>query len=251
MTQKPLLSLFNASAKVREHLYLALESGRKVSAKVRFGRRSSDKSNKCWMHCTPLLDAEQIRVWVIILIDVPPEMASRESQGTLASTKARIGAKHDLTAIERENEMPSGFERTLVHGVGARNGSDASSAPHVHRDSRIKAVSTTSSRSMKESSSDQDSVKKAENKDRTAGTQHRSRSQSRNDSFPQSRPGAAVATRPPFNISASSSLDGSVSDKAPINVPGDTPSFRGNSGYVPPRKTYKSLSPYGILFPDN
>lgn len=76
------------------------------------------------------------------------------------------------------------------------------------------------------------------------------------DSRPTSRGSAFVpiqsTMQPKVKIAGRPSIDGDGARKAPINMPGRSDAERetGMDGRPPARRTYKSLSPYGILFED-
>lgn len=58
--------------------------------------------------------------------------------------------------------------------------------------------------------------------------------------------------QPKVRIAGRSSMDGEALRRAPVNMPYRTNVDAGDGldGRPPPRRTYKSLSPYGILFED-
>ena len=70
MLQAPLMGQIGGSQRVRDDLARALETGRKVTAKVQWISRPANDSRSRWIHCTPLLGVNGlIAVWMVILVD--------------------------------------------------------------------------------------------------------------------------------------------------------------------------------------
>lgn len=68
--QSPFLNKIGGSNRVREELTGAFAEGRGVTAKVRWVTKGDDQGKNKWIHCTPLVGAQnQIGVWMVVIVD--------------------------------------------------------------------------------------------------------------------------------------------------------------------------------------
>lgn len=258
MLQSHLMGHIGGSTRVRDDLSHALEVGRKVTAKVQWLSKGSPKSQARWIHCTPLLGTnDAVGVWMVILVDDGDDNEARAAQEVIASdvpVTKRLDPEYMAQALpwntERQDELPN---RTRSHADGItgpiprrplyRLPTDTGEpGPIVRAGPKIagKAYSFTSSGDRGVGASDASSA-------RGDGSRPPS-SRGSADTPLQSamQPKVKYAGRP------SLTMDPDGARKPPIHMPyqQDQGERGGSEGILPVRKTYKSLSPYGILFED-
>ena len=244
---------------MREDLAHALEVGRKVTAKVQWLSKGSPKSRARWIHCTPLLGInDAVGVWMVILVDDEEDDDDGKEAQEVAASNVSSGKRLDPTYMAQA--LPWNTERHDMSTNRTRNHADCTTGPIPRRPlfrlptdtgepgpivragPKIagKAYSFTSTSDRGVSASDASSA---------GGDRSRPPSSSSSTMMPlQStmQPKVKYAGRP------SLSMDADSARKPPIHMPyRPSEGERGGSdGILPVRKTYKSLSPYGILFED-
>ena len=246
------------STRVRDDLSHALEVGRKVTAKVQWLSKGSPKSRARWIHCTPLLGInDAVGVWMVILVDDEDDNEAREAQEVAASDVSggkRLDPKYMAQALpwhtERQEKLTD-RTRTNADGVTGpiprrplfRLPTDTGEpGPIVRAGPKIagKAYSFTSSSDRGVGASDVSSA---------GGDRSRPPSSSGSAVMPLQ---SAMQPKVKYTGRPSLSMDADSARKPPIHMPYQ-PSERergGSDGILPVRKTYKSLSPYGVLFED-
>ena len=104
------------SQRVRDDLARALETGRKVTAKVQWISRPAKDTRPRWIHCTPLLGVNGlIAVWMVILVDdTDDKLGSREDPRAEPPTSNRSNsAAVILPWTNIEEPSPSDAVRDL------------------------------------------------------------------------------------------------------------------------------------------
>ena len=286
--QQPLVKSIGGSSRVREDLVHALEIGRKVTAKVQWLSPLS-KSNDCWIHCTPLLGIdESVGVWMVILVDadadehtskyheVEPESRANAVRGgkytedpfsreTTRKDKSTAGASIVLLTngdpnVQDEDEMV----RAKPKKVGRGPISDSAQSPHpstVKMDSAGRTGGQINNPSDERNAAMHEEYSKRGNDSRQKSVDNRHlsydrRPLNRDDRSLSSASGELPIqsqSRPIVKIAGRPSFEGKVVKPLPINMPGQPESSAKDDpdGLRPIRKrTYKSLSPYGIIFND-
>ena len=266
--QSPLLSRIGGSTRVRGDLAHALEVGRKVTAKVQWLSKTATTSQARWIHCTPLLNVnDTIGVWMVILVDDEDDKEEERDQVVHKTrSSSRWGSTHKEEALpwdEKRKQTSSSDISIATRGNTARSqisneiGMPKKWRPMFRQPSEMddqasesfvagpgpknggRAFSVTSN-------SDQHNSVDEERRTSNAGAETRPTSQGSTFVPIQStmQPKVKIAGRPSF--------DGDGARKAPINMPGraDTERETSMDGRPSARRTYKSLSPYGILFED-
>lgn len=246
------------SARVRDDLSHALEVGRKVTAKVQWLSKGSRKSRARWIHCTPLLGVnDAVGVWMVILVDDEEGNEAREAQEVPASN---VSSAKRLDPNYLAQALPWNTERQEKLTDGTRNLADSSTGsiarkplyrlptdtgepgPIVRAGPNIagKAYSFTSSSDGGFGAS----VVSSAGADRS-----RPASSSSSVAMPLQ---SAMQPKVKYTGRPSLSMDADSARKPPIHMPYQSSEGekRESDGILPIRKTYKSLSPYGILFED-
>ena len=243
---------------MRDDLSHALEVGRKVTAKVQWLSKGSRKSRARWIHCTPLLGInDAVGVWMVILVDDEDDDEAREAQETPASnvfSTKRLDPNYLAEALpwntERQEKLTDRTRNHADDSMGSmarkplyRLPTDTGEpGPIVRAGPKIagKAYSFNSSNDRGFSTSDVSS----------AGAD-RSRPASSSSSVAMPRQ-SAMQPKVKYTGRPSLSMDAENARKPPIHMPyQSSENERGEiDGILPVRKTYKSLSPYGILFED-
>ena len=258
MLQSHLMGHVGGSTRVRDDLSHALEVGRKVTAKVQWLSKGSPRSRARWIHCTPLLGMnDAVGVWMVILVDDEDDNETRGAQEVAASevpVEKRLDPEYMAQALPWNTESRDNLTnrtRTYADSVTGppprrplfRLPTDTGEpGPIVRAGPKIagKAYSFTSSSDRGLGTSDASSA---------GGDRSRPPSSNSSVSTPlQSamQPKVKYAGRP------SLTMDPDSARKPPIHMPYQTSEDEsgGSDGILPIRKTYKSLSPYGILFED-
>lgn len=262
------MSRIGGSSRVRDDLAHALEVGRKVTAKVQWLSKTTPKSRPRWIHCTPLLGVnDAIGVWMVILVDDDDEAEEAQPpEIPIQRDGARPGTNYTSEALPWDSErrkVNPGVSTSIwsdTDNFGNRSeeytrpkpprrplfrqptdlGESSHALPAIRSGPRIagKAYSFTSTNDGHITADDDSSF-----------TGDRSSRPTTSDST--SLP-LKTTMQPKVRIAGRSSMDGEGLRRAPINMPYRTNVDAGEEleGRPPPRRTYKSLSPYGILFED-
>ena len=250
VVQSPLLSLINGSTRVCESLCSAFEGGRKVTAKVQWGSKGVQPLGIYWIHCTPLLSQkDNVAVWVIIFVDSekssrdqiqPSETAGGivlDGKSTHNAAVTPWEANEGLHALKESVTLPT---RNAVSTSSRSEASQARLQKSLQSDRGGSSVVSTNS-SNEASDSAGSSGRRV--------THMRETPSRRNDDRNLPEPGSSAIVdqmRPQLR----SFSPPSTSDKRPpIKFPGNSDG-KSETSQEPPRKTYKSLSPYGVLFSD-
>ena len=248
------------STRVRDDLSHALEVGRKVTAKVQWLSKGSRKSRARWIHCTPLLGINDVvGVWMVILVDDEDDNDEevREAQGAAGSNMSsgkRLDPDYMAQALpwntERQEKLT---DRTRNHADGStrpiarrplyRLPTDTGEpGPIVRAGPKIagKAYSFTSNSDQGLSASDVSSA---------GADRSRPASSSSSAAMPLQ---SAMQPKVKYTERPSLSMDAENARKPPIHMPYQPSEGEReeSEGILPIRKTYKSLSPYGVLFQD-
>ena len=252
---------------MRDDLAHALEVGRKVTAKVQWLSKTAPKTRARWIHCTPLLGVnDAIGVWMVILVDDEDDLEGNSEQKVVdLHNTSRLGSSYTAEAVpwdavghktattgvsnniwsEGSDSMKSAEERNypklkkpLVRHP-PDTGGPAQSPIVIRPGPKIagKAYSYTSISHGHIAADDGASI-----------GSDRSRPSSSSSSILTP---AQISMQPKVRIAGRQSMDSDNARKPPINVP-YRPSVDGKeeNRVIPVRRTYKSLSPYGILFED-
>ena len=285
--QQPLMKSIGGSSRVRQDLSHALEMGRKVTAKVQWISAES-KSNTRWIHCTPLLGVnDSVGVWMVILVDAEPDEDARKDREAAKSevrhkTKGdsctsdpipwdkttqrknnvsgvstaiwseggSVGQKNELVQTRPrrvgwgpipENVLPPPPSKTRV-GASPRAGGQTYSYNSIDEmDTTVDDEFSIGSNNGKWESID-DKPSSRDERPLTCNDRLSSTGSSRVPIRAQLRPTVKIAGRPSFEAPR----------PAPINMPGPPRPTAADDpdGLRPVKRTYKSLSPYGIIFDD-
>ena len=251
---------------MRDNLAEALEVGRKVTAKVQWLSKTAPKSRPRWIHCTPLLGInDTVGVWMVILVDDEDEAESEpEQQVTKPLDNSRIRPSYTAEAIPWD----TGNQKANAAGVSTRiwsEGDDSRRRPEdttkpnprkplfrlptdtvemtqppsiVRPGPKIagKAYSYTSSNDGQIAADDS-----------ATASSDRSRPNSSSSSILTP---IQTSMQPKVRIAGRPSIDGGNARKPPVNMPYRPITDEREDRAIPIRRTYKSLSPYGILFED-
>ena len=261
------MNRIGGSARVREDLSHALEVGRKVTAKVQWLSKSAPKSRARWIHCTPLLGVnDAIGVWMVILVDDEDEVEDEPEQkpNVPPRSSSRLAPGIPTEAI------PWSASEKKASGMGVSTsiwseGQDIRSRPEDHTKSRPRKPLFRQPSDMGESmqpplitrpgpkiagkaysyTSNSDGQLAADDTSSTSGDLKRPESSSSS-----SRMTVQSSLQPKVRIGGRQSMDSDSARKPPINLPYRPSVDEGEEGRIPVRRTYKSLSPYGVLFED-
>ena len=253
---------------MREHLAHALEIGRKVTAKVEWLPAPRKESRLCWIHCTPLLGANDvIGVWMVILIRIEDEPSNDENptEETIKQPRPSFDAAaipwddghltRKAKAFSKQSADDRGGPRSKVTGLDDMEfHSNAPIQPKKRNDPAN--ASTTLLHSVKHKAArSHDSAERSGNGLIGDSTSSRddytldgiiSRAASESGSIPPD----LEQVRPKTTSLRQHSVESSKTEKSPIKMPGLNPRESGEPDTKPVRRTYKSLSPYGVLFQD-
>ena len=255
---------------MHDDLAHALEVGRKVTAKVHWLTKGSPKSRARWIHCTPLLGVnDAVGVWMVILVDDDDETEGESNQQVTSSnirSSSRLGSNYTAEALpwdsERQKTNP-GVSTTIWSGSDKSNKStddmmrpaprrpifrQPSDTDECHSQVTIRPGPKIAGRAYSITSNSDRGIS-ANDETSAGGDWSRPTSSGSSNVVPiQStlQPKVKFAGRP------SLSMDGDCPKKPPINMPYRPSEGEqdGLEGRLPIRRTYKSLSPYGILFED-
>ena len=266
--QSPLLSRIGGSTRVRRDLAHALEVGRKVTAKVQWMSKTAITSQARWIHCTPLLGVnDTIGVWMVILVDDESDRDEECEQLPYSiHSNSQRGSNYTAEALPWDDRPQRADSSAVPTGIG----SDTAETQTSDEVGSLKAGRPTfrlptemansgqqpfamvtgpnlDGRAFSVTSNSDQNISVDEGKRTSAGGA---------DNRPTSQGSTFVpiqsTMQPKVKIAGRSSLDANGSRKAPINMPGRSGAERETSVDARPsaRRTYKSLSPYGILFED-
>ena len=267
--QQSLMKSIGGSSRVRQELVHALEMGRKVTAKIQWLSPLS-KSNECWIHCTPLLGInESVGVWMVILVnadsdediskhrEVEPEIRANAIRGgnhagnatpweSTRKSKTPAGAS---TAISTDGNSNMQEEDDIVKAKPKRAGRGlVPDSAQPSRPSKARADSALRTAWTPVASNPSGERNAANNDEYSIGGY-----ESRQESVNNSKAPIQSQLRPTVKIAGRPSFEEKLVKPAPINMPGPPRSSAEDDpdGLLPVRKrTYKSLSPYGIIFDD-
>lgn len=270
--QSPLMSKIGGSARVRDELAHALEVGRKVTAKIQWKSKTKPKSRSRWIHCTPLLGVnDAIGVWMVILVDdedeseSEPERASPKEQSSSSSSSTHhvppIPAQVVPWNTQSHKLQPGGVSTMIWSESGSGRQHEESPRPQLRKtlsrqtsssgDSRRtplasrpgpkiagKSYSFTSAAHGRVSMDDDGCSSREDDKSRPT------------TSSSQSAIPLKSSMQPKVKIPGQFSVDDDSKRRPPVNMPYRPGVVDDEDGaHRPPaRRTYKSLSPYGILF---
>ena len=235
---------------MRDDLSHALEVGRKVTAKVQWLSKGSPKSRARWIHCTPLLGInDAVGVWMVILVDDGDDEA-RGAQEVAASDESR-GKRLDPTYMAQA--LPWNTERQDKLPDRTRNHADSTTGP-VPRRPLFRLPTDTGEpgpivRAGPKIAGKTYSFTSTSDASSAGGDRSRPPSSSSGAVMPLQ---SAMQPKVKYTGRPSLSMDADSARKPPIHMPYQPSEGErgGSDGILPVRKTYKSLSPYGVLFED-
>lgn len=285
--QQPLMKSISGSSKVREDLSRALEMGRKVTAKVEW-LSAELKSSTRWIHCTPLLGVnDNVGVWMVILVDAEPdedpcqdrETAKPEDRITTRSsiyvsdptpwdttTRRNNNASESTTAVRREGpyRAQEGDEtvRSDLGSIGHGSVPETVPTPTLlttgaGQSPRIGARTCSHNLNNERQPDMFDELPVRGNNGRQGPLEIRPSTHDGRPLANDDRPSSSGSSRVPMQtqlrptVRLAGHLSDEASKSAPINMPGlPRPAAGGDPDGLRPvkKRTYKSLSPYGILF---
>ena len=261
---------------MRNDLARALEVGRKVTAKVQWLSKTPPKSRARWIHCTPLLGvSDAIGVWMVILVDDDVEIEKKRDELPVeARQESSTASNYTSAALPWDTEVKkaqsTGVSTTIWSEAASNKGALEEGVPNpkgkkprrplLRQPSDVGEPGQTSTLGMPVTVR---SGPKIAGKAYSFTSAHEEARLSTDEELlgNGSRPSTSESdimvnqksTQPKVKIAGrpSTHTEGFVK-LAPINMPyrsiqsGDD----GSEGGLPVRRTYKSLSPYGILFED-
>ena len=264
--QSPLLNKIGGSARVRDDLAHALGVGRKVTAKVQWLSKTAPKSRARWMHCTPLLGVnDAIGVWMVILVDDENDSEGEpEKQEPASRANNRPAINYTADAIpwdvERQNASRMGTSTSVWS-----EGGESRNRPQEPTRNKLKKPLLRQTSDTKESTQVAPIVRPGP---RIAGKAYSFNSSNDgqitvddsivpagNDSRPSSSNSSIptpmqISMQPKLRLAEQRSTSIEVPKSPPVNMP-YRPSIDSKADSTKPvRRTYKSLSPYGLLFED-
>lgn len=248
------MSRIGGSSKVREDLAHALEVGRKVTAKVQWISNPMAKHQSRWIHCTPLLGAnDSVGVWMVILVEAGGESGVGREQDTHAvRNESWLGSNYTADALPwdaaRQKNNSFGVSTSIWSGE-----EEVKHNPWQPENAQAKQVVDSTRSHMTRSGSGPriGGVDYSSPSTGDRGVTPPDNGQTLGDVGSNILP-VRSQTHSTVKIAGRPSMDGANSRKLPINIPGQ-PKIDGEKdtdGLIPTRRTYKSLSPYGILFED-
>ncbi|KAL9127101.1 MAG: hypothetical protein Q9217_003951 [Psora testacea] len=262
VTQTPIRSLINGSNRVQDHLEEALKVGRKVTAKVQWLGKAGPTGKSCWIHCTPLLGANDIvGVWMVILVNAEYDIVEDEqSTPPLHKSTNQLSSTYNAAAIpwDTNRQIPqaldcsgnSSSERVSANKGPLRRPSPGRGSEIAQTKERaVTNLPSPPSQPMADAyllgqSGLQGSDRRIGPSDDTTLGGHNDRPPSQSSSILPVR----TQLQPKIVFHGRTSVDSDSSKKSPINLPGSHSEEEAGADRPPFRKTYKSLSPYGVLF---
>lgn len=265
--QSPLLNRIGGSSRVRGDLAHALEIGRKVTAKVQWVTKNTTEPHARWIHCTPLLGVnDTVGVWMVILVDGENDGGvQREQVSQETSSVSRLASSYTADALPWDERR----QRTDMSGVSTSIWSDTAESKRFEEASKSKPRRSIFRQPPEMDDSAQQSFVArpgpkiagraysfTSNSDRRISIDEESRTSTGVVDDRPSSQGRTIGSiqstmQPKVRIAGRPSFEGHGSRQAPVNMPGPQNSERDagmGDGRAFARRTYKSLSPYGILF---
>ena len=251
------MSRIGGSTRIRGDLAHALQVGRKVTAKVQWISKTATTSVSRWIHCTPLLGVnDTIGVWMVILVDDEDDGDGERQQASHETrTSSSLDANHIAEALPRDNKRHRAISSVWSGSADSRDFDEIGRPKARQSISRLPSEKGEAAGSGRKiggqassiaSSGDQRVSLDEEKKTPIGGTDDRPTSQGKTALPIQS------AMQPKVRIGGRLSLEGDEERKVTINMPGRRVGQKetGIDGRPSARRTYRSLSPYGILFED-
>ena len=247
-----------------DNLANALEVGRKVTAKVQWLSSAGPTRKMCWIHCTPLLGAnDTVGVWMIILVNAENDDDENDKPAApLQSYDNQLNSTYNAAAIPWDTDRHarkamrdcggSSSERNLnQNGVSMRPEPNGKGETLKRNEDTGSALPSAAAHSKANPGILGLTGRLGENRPVASSKECRLGS---NNTRPNSQDSCISPTRtqlqPKTNLPGHAS-DGDSSRKAPIKLPGHcTTDVETGAGRTQVRRTYKSLSPYGVLFHD-
>ena len=259
--QTSITSRIGGSTRVRDHLAYALKVGRKVTAKVQWLSEADSEGRLCWIHCTPLLGAnDAVGVWVIILVNaehgtsqgnepivIPEDSGFQLGRSYHAAVTPWDTGRHVMEVVKARLGSGDDNKRGDVEGSdeSAGNGTFVLAKDNVGSGLAIQTIQRVA-----DPSSFGHDVRGPTN-----GPMASNNGQTLTDegSRPTSQDTAVVPVRaqlqPKSKVHAITEIDSKSMKRSPINVPGHASSEEvEGQNRQRGKRTYKSLSPYGVLF---
>lgn len=262
------MNSIGGSPRVREDLAHALEMGRKVTAKVQWLSKTAPRSRARWIHCTPLLGVnDAIGVWMVILVDDEDDRGERDLEPTPSEKRSQLRPHYTTEVLpwdtERRTSNIAGVSTSVWSETGKslKKPRDETPRPKPRRPPFQQPTDVADpvlqtpfvarpgpSISGKAHSVNWLNGQGGSIDDLTGspapGLEARSTSQGSTITPIQS------TMQPKIKIVGESGFPGDGARKRTINLPGRSNNDEDNGTVVRPltRRTYKSLSPYGILF---
>ena len=302
------------SQRVRDDLARALETGRKVTAKVQWISRPANDTRPRWIHCTPLLGVNGlIAVWMVILVNdtddylgsredapVEPTFSNRSNSAAVilpwtnieepslsgdvrdlhstnttspSASQSSIGSQHGRRAPSNTVTVPPERNRLrkerqspdkLPSGSSKAYGASAVTSPFASStDVRYNVSIWSEKQDQKQSASTEKQLKLGKPRfgeppdgvgsqiplrpgPRINGKAYSFNSNSEHGISPDDDSTRSNDGERP--LSRSSSVAPTRGTGPPIHSPSNSSGQSRGDDRLPIRKTYKSLSPYGILF---
>ena len=224
------MDLITGFAKVCRDLAKALEDGMKVTAKVRWLLGPDKLEAPCWVHCTPLMGpGNVIRVWTAVLI------SAGKSNRRIAQHKVSPQHQDSNLAVVRYNKNALSSNSSLV---ASDNSSDTAQSLASNKVDREHARKTPKSHSMVRlpggPSLDQ-RRSSLSSSHRSSVSDVKSQSTRKRERLNDAKP--SLNTLVPLPSRNTTPIEAATVQKQPEIA-----------GSHPGRRTYKSLSPYGVLF---
>ena len=267
--QSPLLDRIGGSTRVRDNLAHALEVGRKVTAKVQWLSKTEPKRRARWMHCTPLLGvSDVVGVWMVILVDDESKEEIEVAPRMTSPPTHSLGSNYTAEALPWDARI----HRTNVTGVSTTIWS-AANEPKATKNTSLENPKNKPKKQLVRQPSDTSEKIQSQVTVRPgpkiAGKAY-SFTSSNDGQFMtddksscedgRSRPASSSSNitpiqdtmQPKVRIAGCPSMEADSSRKPSMNVPYRPSADAREEGLnaLPARRTYKSLSPYGILFQD-
>ena len=262
------MSRIGGSTRVRGDLAHALEVGRKVTAKVQWVSKTITTSQARWIHCTPLLGInDTIGVWMVILVDDEDDgEGEREQNSPETPSASQWGSKQMTEALPwnetRQRANPSDISQGILGDTSDSQNFDEIGKSKIRRPMFRQLSELGDSAQPPFAAGPGPKIggrafSVTSNSDpRTSIDEGKGTSIGGADNRPTSQGSTFVSIQntmqPKVKIAGRPSFDGDSTRKAPINMPGRADATRETKmdGRPSARRTYKSLSPYGILFED-
>ena len=248
IAQKPLLSLIGGSAKVCDHLAHALETGRKVTAKAQWLPTVESRPVLSWIHCTPLLGANDVvGAWMVIIVKAEEENGKDRTSPCSASAPA-----HQHRLLYDTAAVPWDARGTSEYSSARETVSRGSTETVVKSEAHRKSMLQNTIENGAEKTGTDLYHPELNNNGMSSESQPSLDGHTNTPNMPpgQSKPkdNGSKQTEPKVKIAGLRFIDDSGSKKPLIKLPGSRPITEGDQDEIPTRLTYKSLSPYGVLF---